>query len=133
MRLPLHYAMMKYSTYGFFVCGQNYQTEEEVAEAIINETVFFLGISKSEIKGKKRDPLLVASRKVIAYLIWDNTSLSLDKIGQIMGGRDHSSIIYYRNFIIDRLEIIQQFKTENRLLCYFEGKIFYNKPKKRQS
>lgn len=54
------------------------------------------GISADEIKGKRRTASLIGPRRAIAYLAQNHTSLSLLRLGQMLGGRDHTSIIWHR-------------------------------------
>jgi chromosomal replication initiator protein len=64
-------------------------------EAIINVVSKFYRLSKSDILSKKRTQKLVCARQVIAYISKEVTSLSLKTIGEKLGNRDHSTILYY--------------------------------------
>ena len=52
------------------------------------------GVSIKDMKGKRRIRGVSHARHEAMYLLRANTSLSLPAIGQIMGGKDHSSVIY---------------------------------------
>ena len=54
-------------------------------------------------KGKKAD--LVKARQICAYLMCEMLSLPLISIGKVMGGRDHSTIIYARDKIADLMRL----------------------------
>ncbi len=79
--------------------------EEMQADDIINCVSDFYGISKKEILGKKKTKEVVEPRQICIYLLTDMmSSLPLDKVGQIMGGRDHSTVIYSRDKIAELIK-----------------------------
>ncbi len=79
--------------------------EEMQADDIVNCVCEFYKISKNEIIGKKKNKEFVEPRQVCVYLLTDMmSSLPLEKVGQIMGGRDHSTIIYSRDKIAELIK-----------------------------
>jgi len=60
--------------------------QEKVAEA------FLLKID--DLKAKKRTKNVVFPRQIAMYLCRDMTNLSLPKIGEVFGGRDHTTVIH---------------------------------------
>ena len=83
--------------------------EELQADDIINCVCNFYKITKNDIISKKKNKEFVMPRQICAYLINDMMSLPLDTIGKLIGGRDHSTVIYARDKIID------QMKTDSKL------------------
>lgn len=63
--------------------------------AIINAVAKYYKISLSDIASKKRTQKLVIGRQIIAYLAKEMTTESLKIIGEKIGDRDHSTILYY--------------------------------------
>jgi chromosomal replication initiator protein len=59
----------------------------------------FFKTPKNEIVGKKKNKEFVLPRQVSCYLICEMMNLPLDTIGKIMGGRDHTTVIYARDKI----------------------------------
>lgn len=55
------------------------------------------GIQVKEVIGWGRGQSLVAARRYIIRQIRKTTNLSLNEIGKIFGGRDHSTILHYLN------------------------------------
>jgi chromosomal replication initiator protein len=69
--------------------------KEPDPEYIICQVCEYYKISEKEIKGMKRDRSLVFPRHLAMYLIKKRVpSLSLKKIGQFFGGRDHTTVIH---------------------------------------
>ncbi len=83
--------------------------EELQIEDIINCVSSFYKINKSDILGKKKNKEFVEPRQVCIYLITDMMSLPLVTVGQKMGGRDHATVIYARD------KILEQIKTDDKL------------------
>ena len=79
--------------------------EEMQAEDIISCVCDFFGVSKNEILSKKKNKEFVEPRQICIYLLTDMmSSLPLEKVGQIMGGRDHSTVIYSRDKIAELIK-----------------------------
>jgi len=54
----------------------------------------FYNIKETLIKGPKRDSSLVKARQVAMYILKNDLSLSFVEIGNILGGRDHTTIMH---------------------------------------
>lgn len=77
-------------------------TQEEVkVDDIISCVSSFFKISKNDLLGKKKNKEFVEPRQICIYLITELMSLPLVTIGQKMGGRDHTTVIYARDKIAD--------------------------------
>ncbi len=64
------------------------------ASLIIAQTASYFGISIDEICGPNRSRALVTARQIAMYLCRELTELSLPKIGQQFGGRDHTTVMH---------------------------------------
>ncbi len=64
----------------------------------------FYGIKAEEIRSKKRNSSIVFPRQIAMYLSRKLLELSLPKIGEKFGGRDHSTVIHSCDKIEDILE-----------------------------
>ena len=62
--------------------------------AIISEVAGFYAITVDDICGTSRTQAIAQARQIAMYLCRDQTNLSLPKIGQLFGGRDHSTVLY---------------------------------------
>ena len=61
---------------------------------IMTETAAYFGISMDELTGQSRTHLLVTARQIAMYLCRELTDLSLPKIGQQFGGKDHTTVMH---------------------------------------
>lgn len=61
---------------------------------IIRETADYFHLSIEDLYGSSRSQAIATSRQVAMYLCREMTNLSLPKIGQLFGGRDHTTVMY---------------------------------------
>ncbi len=89
--------------------------EEMQAEDIINCVCDFFKVSKNDILSKKKNKEFVEPRQVCIYVITDMmSSLPLQKVGEIMGGKDHSTVIYSRDKIAELMRTDKKLATQIR-------------------
>jgi chromosomal replication initiator protein len=89
-------------------------TEPEItASLIIAQTASYFGLSIDDLCGPSRSRNLVAGRQIAMYLCRELTDLSLPKIGQQFGGRDHTTVMYANNRI--RGELAERRSTYNQV------------------
>ncbi|CAA9346286.1 MAG: Chromosomal replication initiator protein DnaA [uncultured Nocardioidaceae bacterium] len=70
---------------------------EITASLIIAQTASYFGLSIEELCGPSRSRNLVQGRQIAMYLCRELTDLSLPKIGQQFGNRDHTTVMYANN------------------------------------
>jgi chromosomal replication initiator protein len=51
-------------------------------------------LTPNDLKGKKKSAGIVKPRQIAIYLCRELTEFSLTEIGQVFGGRDHTTILY---------------------------------------
>jgi chromosomal replication initiator protein len=66
---------------------------EVTAGLIIAQTATYFGFSIDDLCGPSRTRALVTARQISMYLCRELTELSLPKIGQQFGGRDHTTVM----------------------------------------
>jgi chromosomal replication initiator protein len=64
------------------------------AAVIIAQTAAYFGLSIDDLCGQSRSRVLVTARQIAMYLCRELTELSLPKIGQQFGGRDHTTVMH---------------------------------------
>ncbi|GIJ47150.1 chromosomal replication initiator protein DnaA [Virgisporangium aliadipatigenens] len=67
---------------------------EITADQIMASTAEYFGVSLDDLKGHSRSRVLVNARQVAMYLCRELTDLSLPRIGQAFGGRDHTTVMH---------------------------------------
>ncbi len=71
------------------------QAGPEITSSIIMmQTASYFGISVDDLCGASRSRVLVTARQIAMYLCRELTDLSLPKIGQAFGGRDHTTVMH---------------------------------------
>jgi chromosomal replication initiator protein len=54
----------------------------------------YYGVDIEALRGQKRDRAIVMPRQIAMYLMRAETDVSLLRIGQELGGRDHSTVLH---------------------------------------
>ncbi|TBL32542.1 chromosomal replication initiator protein DnaA [Verrucosispora sp. SN26_14.1] len=67
---------------------------EITADQIMVATADYFGVSLEDLRGHSRSRVLVNARQVAMYLCRELTDLSLPRIGQAFGGRDHTTVMH---------------------------------------
>jgi chromosomal replication initiator protein len=71
------------------------QTEHEIPPPLIlEETAAYFQLSTGDLVSKSRSRPLTQARHIAMYLMRECTGLSLVKIGEIFGGRDHTTALH---------------------------------------
>jgi chromosomal replication initiator protein len=85
---------------------------EITAALIIAQTAAYFGLSIDDLCGSSRSRVLVTARQIAMYLCRELTELSLPKIGQQFGGRDHTTVMHadrkIRKLMAERRNIYNQ-------------------------
>ncbi|NHU84910.1 chromosomal replication initiator protein DnaA [Kocuria sp. JC486] len=85
---------------------------EITAATILGQTAAYFDISLDELKSKSRTRTLVTARQIAMYLLRELTDMSLPKIGQELGGRDHTTVMHadrkIRTLMAERRQIFNQ-------------------------
>ncbi|MDN5557873.1 MAG: chromosomal replication initiator protein DnaA [Ruaniaceae bacterium] len=69
-------------------------SQEVTAPLIMKATADYFSISIDALQSADRSRLLVTARQIAMYLCRELTDLSLPKIGQLFGGRDHTTVMH---------------------------------------
>ena len=85
---------------------------EITAATIMAQTAAYFGLTMEDLCGSSRSRVLVNARQIAMYLCRELTDLSLPKIGQQFGGRDHTTVIHadrkIRHLMAERRSIYNQ-------------------------
>ncbi|GHS85730.1 chromosomal replication initiator protein DnaA [Actinomycetota bacterium] len=87
-------------------------TADITATQVIGQTAAYFGLSIDDLCGQSRSRVLVTARQIAMYLCRELTDLSLPKIGQAFGGRDHTTVMHanrkIRELMAERRSIYNQ-------------------------
>jgi len=61
---------------------------------IISHTAAYFDLSVEDLYGSSRSQMIALARQIAMYLCREMTNLSLPKIGQLFGNRDHTTVMY---------------------------------------
>ena len=82
------------------------------APTIIAQTATYFDLTIDELIGASRSRTLVTARQIAMYLCRELTDLSLPKIGQEFGGRDHTTVMHadrkIRTLMAERRSVFNQ-------------------------
>jgi chromosomal replication initiator protein len=82
------------------------------AAVIMGQTAAYFALTIEDLCGTSRSRMLVTARQIAMYLCRELTDLSLPKIGQQFGGRDHTTVIHadrkIRSLMAERRSIYNQ-------------------------
>src|SRR5690606_28432066 len=81
-------------------------------DQIIETICDFYGIKPTQLKGKKRDASLVRPRHVCMYLLKEEGNMTFMEIGNVIGGRDHTTVMHAVTKIEKLLEESQNAQKE---------------------
>lgn len=81
-------------------------TDREVTpEKIKKKVCSYFNIKLADIESQKRTRNIAFPRQVAMYICRDMTDLSLPKIGEVFGGRDHSTVIHACDKIASEMKV----------------------------
>ena len=85
---------------------------EITGQAIMAQTASYFSLTLEDLCGTSRSRVLVNARQIAMYLCRELTDLSLPKIGQMFGGRDHTTVMHadrkIRQLMAERRSIYNQ-------------------------
>ena len=79
---------------------------------ILEKVCHHYGISQQSVFSKSRKRNYVQVRQISMYLASKYTRMPAGRIGQLIGNRDHSTVIHSCNIIEQRLKVDQAFQSE---------------------
>ena len=77
------------------------EEEDVTPEKIISAVCGYFKTKKEDLIGKSKKADLVKARQICAYVMCEMLTIPLDVIGENLGGRDHTTIMYARDKMRD--------------------------------
>jgi chromosomal replication initiator protein len=72
-------------------------------DSILAETAGYFGVSVDDLRSQNRSRPIVQARQIAMYLMRELTDLSLPKVGDVFGGRDHTTVLHAYQKIVGQL------------------------------
>ena len=91
------------------ICGES---KPVTIESIISKVCEHYNIEESVIHTKTRKREIVQVRQIAMFLAKKHTDNSASKIGQLIGKRDHATVLHACKTVKDLIEVDKAFKTE---------------------
>ena len=85
---------------------------------IITTVCHHFNVSTAAVSGKSRKQEYVNARQVSMYLALKYTKMPTSRIGKLIGGRDHSTVIHSCSQVEKRLKIDKSFSED---ICSIEN------------
>jgi chromosomal replication initiator protein len=81
-------------------------------DEILRQVAGYYGVSVERVLGKDRSREVALPRQVAMFLLREEANISLPKIGENIGGRDHTTVMYGCEKIADLLERDDRFRRQ---------------------
>ncbi len=79
---------------------------------IVGEVCQYYHVSASDVQSRSRKRALVEARQVCMYLTQKHTKMTAARIGKLVGGRDHSTVLHSVNLVEQRMKESHTFLSE---------------------
>ncbi len=86
---------------------KKYFSPQEIMEAVCT----YFNVTSRDLKSSKRHKSLSIARQLLIYFLKQYTMMNLQDIGALLGGRNHSTVIYSYNKISDLIHTNDDVKT----------------------
>ena len=81
-------------------------------EQILDTVADHFGVERAAFEGRSRSRSIARPRQVAMYLLREETGASLPRIGAMLGGRDHTTVLYGCERIADLIEEDAEMRRE---------------------
>ena len=88
------------------------EKEELTPDVIITAVCNYFKQKRDDLIGKGKKAEIVKARQICAYLMCEMLTLPLVSIGSILGGRDHTTIMYARDKVADLIKLNEHVAKE---------------------
>ena len=88
------------------------RSQHLTVDKIIDMVCKYYNVKRSDLVGKKKNKEIVDPRQVCMYVATELLDVPLMTIGEIMGGRDHTTVMHARDKIADNIRKNKALKTE---------------------
>ncbi len=105
--LPLTQQLVESALVDLLPRRNNIQPDE-----VISRVADVYGVTVDRILGRDRSRQVALPRQVAMYLLREESNISLPQIGETLGGRDHTTVMYGCDKVADLLERDDRFRRQ---------------------
>ncbi len=73
-------------------------------EAILEIAAGYFGVDVAELTGRSRSAKIALQRQIVMYVMREETGASLPQVGEVLGGRDHTTVMHGYERVATELE-----------------------------
>jgi len=105
------------------ILGENFrkQKRQTTPKEIINQICTYYTIKPKDLKGERRLKEIVRPRQMAMYLLRNLTDLPLTEVGELLGGRDHTTILHgvekIEKLLAENLQVREQVNVIKQQIC----------------
>jgi chromosomal replication initiator protein len=79
---------------------------------VVDVVASAFGVSREKLLSRERTREVALPRQVVMYLLREEANVSLPQIGEVLGGRDHTTVIYACEKVADMIERDDHLRTQ---------------------
>lgn len=99
---------------------EKFYKSDDITDKIRGLVCDYYNVTKEQLEGSRGKEIVPWARHVFCFLVRKYTRLHLIDIGNILGGRDHTTIIHSIKTVNDNIDSYKEFKDQ---IAYLEREL----------
>lgn len=81
-------------------------------DRVLSEVSSYFGLTPEDLRSKKRTAEIATARQIAMYIIREMAAVSLTQIGDVFGGRDHTTVLHSVNKVEDEIQVNPHLRSD---------------------
>ena len=81
-------------------------------DRVLSEVSSYFGLTAEDLCSKKRTAEIAMARQIAMYAIREMAAVSLTQIGDVFGGRDHTTVMHSIHKVEDEMKVNPHLKSD---------------------
>ena len=81
-------------------------------DRVLSEVSSYFGLTPEDLRSKKRTAEIATARQIAMYIIREMAAVSLTQIGDVFGGRDHTTVMHSIHKVEDEMKVNPHLKSD---------------------